>query len=285
MDSVNTDLVARMKRRKIQLQRLEGLRVMDDDFMRCVLKNNLPLAQHVLRIVTGIEDLTLVYEETQYDIKALDGAHSVALDTFGVDVKGTEYDLEVQTGSDANPKRLRYYSAITDIAALPAGSDYSVLPEQWVVFIMEKDPYDEGKGTYLYARTDLQSGRRLDDGTNILYANGSYRGNDSLGSLMADFCQSDPDLIRDELLRKRVHYLKKTPEGRSEMCQAFEDTYNEGFQQGREQGMEQGMEQGREQNLLKNAKSVMDKLAYTAQEALSLLNVPASEQPRYLKML
>ena len=57
------------------------------------------------------------------------------------------------------------------------------------------------------------------------------------------------------------------------MCQAFEDTYNEGFQQ------------GREQNLLKNARSVMDKLAYTAQEALSLLNVPASEQPRYLKML
>ena len=29
----------------------------------------------------------------------------------------------------------------------------------------------------------------------------------------------------------------------------------------------------------------MDKLAYTAQEALGLLNVPASEQPRYLKML
>ncbi|MBR3313572.1 MAG: hypothetical protein IKG18_05470 [Atopobiaceae bacterium] len=66
-------------------------------------------------------------------------------------------------------------------------------------------------------------------------------------------------------------------EGRSEMCQAFEDTYNEGFQQCREQGSEQ--------NLLKNARSVMDKLAYTAQEALGLLNVPASEQPRYLKML
>ena len=65
------------------------------------------------------------------------------------------------------------------------------------------------------------------------------------------------------------------------MCQAFEDTYNEGFQQGREQGREQGGEQ----SLLENAKCVMDKLAYTAQEALSLLNVPASEQPRYLKML
>ncbi len=61
------------------------------------------------------------------------------------------------------------------------------------------------------------------------------------------------------------------------MCQAFEDTYNEGLQQ--------GMEQGMEQNLLKNSKSVMDKLAYTAQEALSLLNVPASEQSRYLEML
>ncbi len=35
------------------LQRLRGLRPIDDDFMRCLFKDNIPLAELVLRIITG----------------------------------------------------------------------------------------------------------------------------------------------------------------------------------------------------------------------------------------
>ena len=41
------------------LQRLRKLRPIDDDFMRCLFKDNIPLAELVLRIITGKPDLII----------------------------------------------------------------------------------------------------------------------------------------------------------------------------------------------------------------------------------
>ena len=46
------------------LRTIENYRPLDDDFMRELFRNDLPLAQLVLRIITGIEDLELTKEET-----------------------------------------------------------------------------------------------------------------------------------------------------------------------------------------------------------------------------
>jgi hypothetical protein len=53
------------------LQRLRGLRPIDDDFMRGMFKGNLPLAQFVLRIITGKSDLVLTKCETQTELTTL----------------------------------------------------------------------------------------------------------------------------------------------------------------------------------------------------------------------
>jgi DNA-dependent RNA polymerase auxiliary subunit epsilon len=50
------------------LQRLQEFRLMDDTFMRAVLKDNLKAAQYILRVVTGLSDLVLTYEKTQEDM-------------------------------------------------------------------------------------------------------------------------------------------------------------------------------------------------------------------------
>lgn len=39
------------------LQRLRGFRPIDDDFMRCLFKDNIPLTKLVLRILTNQPDL------------------------------------------------------------------------------------------------------------------------------------------------------------------------------------------------------------------------------------
>ncbi len=49
------------------LQRLRGFRPIDDTFMRCLFRNNIPLAEMVLRIITGKADLQLVSCEVQAD--------------------------------------------------------------------------------------------------------------------------------------------------------------------------------------------------------------------------
>lgn len=50
------------------LQRLRDLRPIDDDFMRCLFKDNILLAEFVLRIITDKPDLIITGCETQKDI-------------------------------------------------------------------------------------------------------------------------------------------------------------------------------------------------------------------------
>lgn len=54
-----TEQQRKERERKEDLQRLRGLRPIDDDFMRCLFKDNIPLAELVLRIITGKQDLVI----------------------------------------------------------------------------------------------------------------------------------------------------------------------------------------------------------------------------------
>ena len=266
----------REARRQRDLERLEKLRVLDDTFMRQVFKDNLPLAQHVLRIVTGIGDLTLVREETQRDLKRLAGSHSVVLDVWGEDSLGNQYDLEVQGGSGLEPRRFRYYGSGMDVESLRPNRPYEELPNRWLVVVLESDPDGSGRALRHYQMRE-DGGIMLCDGAHLLYANAQWRGDDELGSLMADFCQSDPDKIKDSLLRERVQYLKRSDEGREHMCRISEEIYNE--------GLEQGLEQGARDTLVENVRSLIESVGWTAQQALDVLKVPESERARILSLL
>lgn len=67
-------MTAEERKHQEDLQRLRGLRPIDDDFMRCIFRDNIPLAQLVLRIITGKPDLTITDCQTQKDMKRLAGA-------------------------------------------------------------------------------------------------------------------------------------------------------------------------------------------------------------------
>ena len=57
--------------RRQNLEQLANYRPLDDDFMRELFRNDLELAQFVLRIIIGKPDLKLIKEETQYDLQHL----------------------------------------------------------------------------------------------------------------------------------------------------------------------------------------------------------------------
>ena len=84
------------QKRQEDLQRLRGLRPIDDDFMRCLFKDNIPLVELVLRIITGKPDLIITNCQTQKDMKRLGGARSICLDAYGTDTAGKKYDMEIQ---------------------------------------------------------------------------------------------------------------------------------------------------------------------------------------------
>ena len=79
------------QKHQADLQRLRGLRPIDDDFMRCLFKDNIPLAELVLRIITGKPDLVITDCQTQKDMKRLAGARSICLDAYGADSSGEKY--------------------------------------------------------------------------------------------------------------------------------------------------------------------------------------------------
>ena len=101
-------MTAKEKQHQEDLQRLRDLRPMDDDFMRCLFKDNIPLAEFVLRIIIDKQDLTIIGCETQKDMKRLAGARSICLDAYGTDAARKRYDMEIQRQEKgADPHRAR----------------------------------------------------------------------------------------------------------------------------------------------------------------------------------
>ena len=218
---------AEQKRQK-DLERLRGFRPMDDDFMRCLFKDNIPLAELVLRIITGKPDLVITDCQTQKDMKRLAGARSICLDAYGTDSTGKKYDMEIQReDKGADPHRARFHSSVLAIENLDAGQEFSKLPETFTIFITEKDFYGEGEPIYFIERMNITTGKPFADGEHILYVNGEYRGDSDIGKLMHDFNCTDAADMNFKLLADRTRYLKENPKGVSEMCKVIEDMRKE----------------------------------------------------------
>lgn len=223
------------------LQRLRGLRPIDDDFMRCLFKDNIPLAELVLRIITGKPDLIITECQTQKDMKRLAGARSICLDAYGTDTLGKKYDMEIQReDKGADPHRARYHSSVIDIENLDAGQKFCELPDTCTIFVSEKDVYGKGKPIYFIERMNITTGEPFADGEHILYVNGAYRGASDIGKLMHDFNCTNADDMNFELMAERTRYLKENPKGVSEMCKIIEDMRKEEREEGREEGKMEG---------------------------------------------
>lgn len=216
------------RERQEDLQRLRGFRPIDDDFMRCIFRDDIPLAQHVLRIITQKKDLEIISLETQADMKRLVGARSICLDAYGTDSYGKKYDLEIQRADKgAGAHRARYHSSVMDIENLNAGQDFDELPDTYTIFITENDIFEKGLPFYPIERMNLAIGEQFGDGEHILYVNGAYEGDDDIGKLMHDFRCSDPDDMLDEQLAAKTKYYKETEEGVAIVCKAIEDMRND----------------------------------------------------------
>ena len=197
------------RERQEDLAKLRGLRPIDDDFMRCIFRDNIPLAQLVLRIVTGMEDLTVIDLGTQKDLKKLVGARSICLDAYAGDSTGKKYDLEIQRyDHGAGKHRARYHSSCMDVENLDSGQDFDELPDTYTIFITEHDIFGKGKAVYRIERMNIDTQEMFNDGEHILYVNGQYRDNTDIGKLMHDFSCWDPDEMNYELLRETTRYYK-----------------------------------------------------------------------------
>ena len=208
------------------LQRLRGLRLLDDDFMNKVFEDT-TCAEFLLQILLQRTDLRVRCVHSQHDIKNLQG-RSVRLDILAVDEANRVYNIEVQrSDKGAGVKRARYNSSLIDANVTEPGDEYEKLNETYVIFITEHDVLGGGQPIYHVDRTIKETGALFGDESHILYVNAQIKDDTTLGQLMHDFSCTSAEQMHYQILANRVRYFKEDQEGVATMCKAMEDMRNE----------------------------------------------------------
>ena len=258
--------IEKEKQHQEDLQRLRGLRLIDDDFMNACFDGYTDGAELLLRIILNKPDLRVKSVKTQRRMKNLIG-RDVCLDIDADDDAGKEYNIEVQRADKgADRKRARYHSSILDAHLLHPGDDFSNLPETFVIFITENDVIGKGKPIYSIERRIDDTDELFDDGEHIIYVNGADKdASTELGKLMHDFFCTDPDDMNYKKLADKVRYFKEDEKGVAAMCLVMEDMRNE---------------ESKKTKVI-DIESVMESFGVTVEKAMEALKIPVAQREMY----
>ena len=264
---VEIDSAEKERLHQEDLQRLRGLRLIDDDFMNACFDGYIEGAELLLRIILDKPDIRVKSVTTQRQMKNLLG-RDICLDIDADDDSGKKYNIEVQrSDKGADRKRARYHSSILDAHLLKPGEDYSDLPETFVIFITENDVIGDGLPLYTIERKITNTGKSFDDGEHIIYVNGADKNvSTELGRLMHDFFCTDADDMNFRELAEKVRFYKEDEKGVAEMCKVMEDMRNEEAKKIR----------------LEAIKSIMESFGVTIEKAMESLKIPNAEWAFYV---
>ena len=257
------------------LEAIKKFRLIDDTFFSVCFDNNATDVQYILRIILEKPDLKVLKVQTQKSIENMYG-RSVRFDVFATDEAGKLYNIEVQrTDAGAIPTRARYNSSMLDYHELKKKAKFNELPETFVIFITEHDVLKDGEKIYHIDRIIRETNKLFEDGTHIIYVNGSYKGEkgNELDDLIHDFFCANPADMRHRQLAERVSFLKENKSEARKMCEILEELQNE------------AREEGKKETLLDDIRSLMETLNLTAQQAMSALKVPADKQKEYIALI
>ncbi len=231
------DLVGTFEQKKALVAQFN---LMDDTFFSVVMEHN-DAAEYLLTQLLG-KPIRIIENKTQYSIRNVEN-HSIVLDALVEDEDHNLYDVEVQVGDkDNHERRIRYYRTAIDWSYLEKGKDYSELPELYMIFISDFDPFDMNKVHYEVAQYVKGTDREYDSGVHIHYFNTKVKDGTFLTELMQYLRHSDPDISSFDALSQQVRYHKYRDEGVGNMCEAVEryareyaEEYAKEYAKGREE--------------------------------------------------
>ena len=215
-------------------------------FMSVAL-NDRAACQHVLRLLTGIQDLVVKEIRVQYRISKIQ-SHDAILDVLAEDGLGKLYNLEIQRSDTIDhARRTRFYGAMIDSEYLQKGKTYAELPDVYIIYISETDLWEANHTAYPVRKHFENTAVPYEDGQRILYVNASVDDGSPTAKLMQYFKTADPQDMSQGDLSLRIHYLKCEEGGYAEMCEVSEKIFREGVEKGITRGIQQGLQQGIQQ--------------------------------------
>ena len=180
----------------------------------------------------------------------------VRLDIYAEDENHTHYNVEMQVKKKtALGKRSRYYHSQMVMEALASGEDYETLPDTFVIFVCDFDPFGEHLYCYTFGNECRENKNvKLDDGSYTIFL--STRGENEeevpaelvrfLKFVTADLEESEED-FQDKLVKRfqeTIHNIKADRE-MGERYMIFEEMLREEKQEGRQEGLLEGRIEGR----------------------------------------
>lgn len=198
----------------------------------------------------------------------------IKLDVHAIDENGHHMNVEVQGGyTGSHVRRARFHSSMMDTTMLKEGQDFKELRDSYVIFFYRNDKFRQGLPMYHIDRVILETNTPFDDGSHIIYVNGSYQGDDDIGHLIADFHQKDATQMYYADLASSVRHFKEE-EGQIDMCEAVEQYGKERETYGRRRGEMLG-------TLSSNCNAVrnlMQNLQFTKDQAMDALGFHGEER-------
>ena len=160
-------------------------------FMSVAL-NDRAACQHVLRILTGIQDLVVKEIRVQYRISKIQ-SHDAILDVLAEDGLGKLYNLEIQRSDTIDhARRTRFYGAMIDSEYLQKGKTYAELPDVYLIYISETDLWEANHTAYPVRKHFENTAVPYEDGQRILYVNAAVDDGSPTAKLMQYFKTADP---------------------------------------------------------------------------------------------
>ena len=212
------DLIGSFEQKKALVAQFN---LMDDTFFSVVMEHN-DAAEYLLTQLLG-KPVKIIENKTQYSIRNVE-SHSIVLDALVEDEDHNLYDVEVQVGDKKNhERRIRYYRTAIDWSYLEKGKKFSELPELYMIFISDFDPFDMKKVHYEITQYVEGTGLKYDSGVHIHYFNTKAKDETFLTKLMQYLANSDADNNSFGALSQQVNYHKYIEEGVDSMCKAVEE--------------------------------------------------------------
>lgn len=176
------------------------------------------ICRRVIELALGIP-IARVYINTEKTMAYHPEYHGIRLDVYAADDNNTRFNIEMQVAfQHFLPKRSRYYHSQLDMDALCTGESYKNLPDTYVIFICDFDPF--GKGLYRYTCETKCSEEdfSVNDGTKTVYLSTKGKNPDHVPHALVKFlqyvsasCQESEADFRDSFvkcLQEKVRSIK-----------------------------------------------------------------------------
>lgn len=175
---------------------------------------------------------------------------SVRLDVYIKDENNTRYNIEMEAfKKDSLVKRTRYYHSQIDMNLISTGTNYKELPDTFVIFICDFDPF--GREKYCYTvrnKCDEDASIEIKDGVTSIYLSTFGTNKNEVSKELVNFLDfvheraegSNRD-YGDAFIKQLQDSIREIKQSR-EMGEAYmglkewlEDEYDEGMEAGRKE--------------------------------------------------